>query len=127
MSAESNVSVIRDVDLLTGESLSDAETIVDFGMLQVPGLFFPNAELASAAFSRVRLVKSVFSGLIQLDRNIDPKLYTYYQSGAVTPAHLSFVETLAESLSPLQLPRSHPRHRRRRRTPDACVGKTRLS
>jgi hypothetical protein len=96
MSAESNVSVIRDFDLLAGESLSHAEPIVDLGMLPVPSLFFPNAELASAAFSRVRLVKSVSSGLIQLDRDIDPKLYTYYQSGAVTPAHLSFVETLAE-------------------------------
>jgi 2-polyprenyl-3-methyl-5-hydroxy-6-metoxy-1,4-benzoquinol methylase len=39
------------------------------------------------------------SGLIQLDRDLDPRLYAYYRSGRVTPAHLEHVERTADQIA----------------------------
>jgi hypothetical protein len=89
----------READLLTGQPLRGSETVVDLGTVPVPGLFFPSGAAAAAAVAPVRLVKSAVSGLIQLDGDIIPELYTFYKTGAVTKAHLDFVETLAESLA----------------------------
>ena len=98
MCATANTSLPRDVDLITGHSLSDSIPIVDLagGGVPIPGLFFSSADAAAAAVSRVRLVKSLSSGLIQLDRDINPALYTHYKSGAATAAHFRFLDSIAE-------------------------------
>lgn len=85
----------RDFDLITRESLEGAEVIADLGVVPIPGLFFRTPEHAAGAVSHVRLVRGIKSGLIQLDRDINPALYSNYRCGAVTQAHLEFVESLA--------------------------------
>jgi SAM-dependent methyltransferase len=99
MKSECSISTTRLSDLITQLPLADAEEIVDLGMLPIPGLFFPNQSLANGATSRVRVVRSRSSGLLQLDRDINPRLYHYYKSGRVNQAHLDYIERTAEELS----------------------------
>jgi SAM-dependent methyltransferase len=107
MRAKDELAVPRGGDRLTGESLHNAQPIIDLGVLPVPGLFFSTADAAAAAVVRVRLLKSVTTELIQLDSDIDPQVYANYKSGAATPAHLAFVESLADVFS-----RRYPRDAR---------------
>lgn len=99
MTAIANTSLPRAVDLITGQSLRDATEVIDLGSVPVPGLFFSSAEAARAAVARVRLVRSRASGLLQLDRDINPAMYTNYKSGAATAAHFGFLESLAKIFS----------------------------
>ena len=99
MKTAAPATTIRSTDLITGRPLAGAEEIVDLGVLPVPGLFFPDAALAAGALSRVRLVRSGTSGLLQLDRDISPALYHYYKSGRVNQAHLEHVERTADELA----------------------------
>jgi hypothetical protein len=92
-------SIARDSDLLDGRSLREAEEVVNLGVLPIPGLFFPTADLAAGVASPVRLVRGASSGLLQLDRDLDPRLYYYYKSGRVDQAHLDHVEQTAADLA----------------------------
>jgi hypothetical protein len=94
-----SVSNKRILDMINQSPLSDAEEIVDLGVLPIPGLFFESAEMASNVLSSLRLVRDRKSSLIQLDRNLDTSLYYYYKSGRVDAAHLAHVEKTADDLA----------------------------
>jgi len=86
-------------DRIDGSPLSDAEIIVDFGILPVPGLFFNDAASAAGKACAVKLLRSRSSGLIQLDRDLNGALYEYYKSGQVSAAHRSYVQAFAVELA----------------------------
>ncbi len=92
-------STIRATDLVTARPLADADVVIDLGDTPIPGLFFPSAELARDARSRVRMVRSRSSGLYQLDRDLNPELYVHFQSGHATPAHLDHLERTADEIA----------------------------
>jgi hypothetical protein len=89
----------RDYCLITGQSLTGAEVIVDQGSLPIPGLFMPSAESAAGASSRVRLVRAPGSGILQLDDDLNPDLYFYYKSGRVDRSHIKHIESTADAIA----------------------------
>jgi SAM-dependent methyltransferase len=99
MKFKSNSSVERFIDLITGVPLTGSSEVIDLGVLPIPGLFFPTPILAGNATSRVRVIRSKSSGLIQLDRDINPIFYNYYKSGRVNAAHLSHIENTADKIA----------------------------
>ena len=82
---------------LSNSTLDDADIIVEFDSLPIPGLFFPSKEEAMDKKVPMTLVRSK-EGLIQLKEVINSKLYHYYKSGANNVNHEEWLNDITNQI-----------------------------
>lgn len=82
---------------LSGSRLDDAEIIVEFDSLPIPGLFFSSKQEAMDKKVPMTLVKSK-EGFIQLKEIINSNLYNYYKSGALDANHEEWLNDITNQI-----------------------------
>jgi 2-polyprenyl-3-methyl-5-hydroxy-6-metoxy-1,4-benzoquinol methylase len=82
---------------LSSAILDDAEIIVEFDSLPIPGLFFSSKNEAMDKKVPMTLVRSK-EGLIQLKETINSNLYHYYKSGALDANHEEWLNGITNQI-----------------------------
>jgi hypothetical protein len=83
---------------LSNSTLDDAEIIVKFDSLPIPGLFFPSKEEAMDKKVPMTLVRSK-EGFIQLKETINGDLYYYYKSRQADKNHKDWLEQISQQMN----------------------------